>query len=327
MSKVSACMKKTGLAIRNFFHTIFTPVRKLSHYIEGKRGFLYKRSRHEKIIFGILFLIFVVYAFSLVYPLFWLVINSLMDTFEYNLNVQNLQPFKMPTRLVWENYAEALNNLDDRITFPKMFFNSIWYSCVGSFLTVFMSSVVAYCLSRFKFPGRDFLYAVAIFSMTIPIIGTMGAQFKLEVDMGVYNTPLHVIVVNIGGLGGMYFLVMHGFFKNVSPAYAEAVYIDGGGEFTVFFRVILPIAMPMMFVLMLMNFIGCWNDYTAPTLYLPSFPTLASGMYQVANTLQRTGRVPIYFAGLVLSVIPILILFIIFGNKMMTSVSIGGLKG
>ena len=82
-----------------------------------------------------------------------------------------------------------------------------------------------------------------------------------------------------------------------------------------------------MFVLMLMNFIGGWNDYTAPTLYLPSYPTLASGMYQVANTLQRTGRVPIYFAGLVMSVIPILLLFCVFGNKMMTSVSIGGLKG
>lgn len=327
MSKTVNCMSKAGQSIVKFFKAVAGPFRRASHRIESKRGFLFKRSKREKVIFGILFLIFCVYAFTLIYPLFWLIINSLKDTFEYNMNVQNLEPFKFPSKLVWQNYVEVMNNLDDRITFPGMFFNSLWYAGVGSFLSVFMSSVVAYCLSRFEFRGRNVLYAVAIFSMTIPIVGTMGAQFKLEVDIGIYDSPLHVIVLNLGGLGGIYFLIMHGFFKNISHAYSEAVYIDGGGEFVVFFRVMLPQGMSMMFVLMLMNFIGGWNDYTATTLYLPSYPTLASGMYQVANTLQRTGRVPIYFAGLVMSVIPILLLFCVFGNKMMTSVSIGGLKG
>ena len=209
-----------------------------------------------------------------------------------------------------------------------MFFNSLWYAGVGSFLSVFMSSVVAYCLSRFEFRGRNVLYAVAIFSMTIPIVGTMGAQFKLEVDIGIYDSPLHVIVLNLGGLGGMYFLIMHGFFKNISHAYSEAVYIDGGGEFVVFFRMMLPQGMSMMFVLMLMNFIGGWNDYTAPTLYLPSYPTLAAGLFEYKSIAPRgAGGIPVYYAGLIIAMIPAIILFAVFSNRIMSSISIGGLKG
>lgn len=312
---------------KNFFQKIYSPFKRFSHYLDAKRGFLFKRSKPEKVIFGIVFVLFLLYAASLLYPLVWLTVNSLMDSFEYNSNVQNLDPFALPTKLVWGNYAEVLNNLDDSVSFPLMFLNGMWYSVISAFLCVFMPATVAYCLSKFQFPGRDVIYGVAIFSMTIPIIGNMGAQFKFEVDIGIYDTIFHVIITNLGGLGGFYFLVMYGFFRNISSAYAEAVYIDGGGEFVVYFRVMLPQASPILLMLMIMSFIGGWNDYMTPILYLPSFPTVASGMYLVSNTLQRTGRSPIYFAGLVISMIPVLILFAAFGNKMMNSVSIGGLKG
>ena len=94
-----------------------------------------------------------------------------------------------------------------------------------------------------------------------------------------------------------------------------------------YFKVIFPQSMPVVIALGIMGLIGMWNDYMTPLLYLPSFPTIASGMYLVRESMIRTGKDPIYFAAVVLSVIPVLVLFICFSDTIMKNMSIGGLKG
>ena len=122
-------------------------------------------------------------------------------------------------------------------------------------------------------------------------------------------------------------MVYYGFFKSVSWFYAEAAQIDGAGPFTIFFRIMLPQAVPIMLTYAITNAIFNWNEYQTIILYLPSFPTLASGLFDYKAQADRLGNIPIYFAGLVLSMIPTILLFSVFSNKVMTSLSIGGLKG
>lgn len=129
------------------------------------------------------------------------------------------------------------------------------------------------------------------------------------------------------GAGGVGFLVIYAFFKNISWEYAEAAFIDGAGHFTVFFKIMLPMAVPVVGALALLNGIGAWNAYMDVLLYNPDWPTLASGLYGLSRTLPRLGNTPAYYAALVIALIPILVLFCIFSDKIMKNFSVGGLKG
>ena len=126
---------------------------------------------------------------------------------------------------------------------------------------------------------------------------------------------------------GFNFIVLYGFFANVSWSYAEAVFIDGGGHATVFFKIMLPQAFPPMMTLAIMSFIGCWNDYMTTLLYMPDYPTLASGIYKIQTTMKRDGHYPLYFAGLVIATIPVIVIYSLFSDMIMKNFTVGGLKG
>lgn len=281
------------------------------------------RSRGEKIVFAIVFAIFVLYAASLIYPFVWAFINSLKGSLEYSGG----DPFALPKTPLFSNYADAfeLLELDDGTTFFDMIFNSVWYTGLAAFLGVFMSCVTGYCISKYEFKAKKYIYSVAIFCMTIPIVGSMGAYYKLIGELGLYDTPMYAVVANLSSWG-FNFLVMYGFFKNVSWTYAEAAFVDGGGHFTVFFRIMLPLAIGPIVTLFVVSAIGHWNDYMTMILYIPSYPTLASGLYAFQANAIREVNYPVYFAGLLISLAPVLVLFAFCSDIMMSNMNVGGIK-
>lgn len=288
---------------------------------------LTKRSKGEKVLYGIIFVIFALYALSLLYPLVYLLMNSLRGMLSYNRD-----PMAFPTELRFDNYITALTGMKmitsvgRDVYLPEMFFNSIWYCAVVILGSVLMSSFTGYALSKYDFKLKPVIYTLAIFSMTIPVVGTTGSMFKLVSDLNIYNTPMYAILYSLGGFG-FNFLVMYGFFKNVSWSYAEATFIDGGGHFTVFFRIMMPQASMSILTLAIISFIGVWNDYMTVLLYLPDYPTLASGLYKIQKSFTRGGNYPAYYAGLVIATIPVLIIFASFSDTIMNNFSVGGLKG
>lgn len=286
------------------------------------------RTGGEKIVFGIVFALFMIYSISMLYPIFWMIVNSFKDYTEFTLDIYMGKVFDLPDKWLFKNYITVFSMIKtpDGIGLIEMLFNNIWQACLPLITGTICSTYFAYVMSRFEFRGRNLLYAVVIFTFTIPVIGNGGAAFKLISDLGLYNNPLYYII-NTLGFGGMGFMIYYGFFKNIPYSYAEAVYIDGGGEYTVFFKIILPQATPIITALCVGSFIGSWNDYLTPLLYMPSYPSLASGMYLVKNTLLRSGRTSIYYAGLVATTIPVIIMFLCFSDTIMNNMSIGGLKG
>lgn len=288
---------------------------------------LTKRSKGEKVLYGIIFALFLLYAISLLYPLIYLLMNSLRDMLSYNRD-----PMAFPKEFRFQNYVTAMTGMmmitstGREVYLPEMFFNSLWYCAVTILGSVLMSSFTGYALSKYNFKAKPVIYTLAIFSMTIPVVGTTGSMFKLVSDMGIYNTPMYAILYSLGGFG-FNFLVMYGFFKNISWSYAEATFIDGGGHFTVFFRIMLPQASMSILTLAIISLIGVWNDYMTVLLYLPDYPTLASGLYRIQKSFTRTGDYPSYYAGLVIATIPVLVVFTAFSDTIMNNFSVGGLKG
>lgn len=294
---------------------------------------LSKRSPYERILFAFVFVIFAIYALSLLFPLCYLFTTSFKDSYVYETDIINGRLFALPklTELDFRNYPEALSKMFIMDTYGReiylyeMFFNSIWYTIGSSLGGVLVSSFTAYALSKYRFVGRNAIYAVIIFTMTIPIIGSTGSTLKLLSTLKIYNTPFFLITALSGF--GFNFMILYGFFKSLPWSYAEAVFIDGGGHFTAFFKIMLPQAKASIITLVIMAGIGAWNDYTTALLYMPDFPTIASGLYRVQEVAVDTGDMPMYFAGLTLSIVPVIVLFSCCSDTIMKNFTMGGLKG
>ncbi len=306
---------------------------KLKKESKDQASVLTKRTKGEKVLFGVVFLIFVVYSVTLIYPLLFLFINSFQDPLTYIMaRIQpGYNPFALPEKWLLENYAgifklSVVDSVGKDIYMYQMLFNSVWYCAFTVLGSVMMCCCTGYILSKYKFKASGVIYMLIVFSMTIPVVGTSGSSLKLAYTLGLYNTPWWVLLNSLIGWG-FNFMVMYGFFKNISWSYAEAVFIDGGSDFTAFFKVMLPQAKMAIITLCVVTFITSWNNYEASLLYFPNYPTLASGLYRLKLTATRSGDFPSYYAGLMFSVIPLIIVYASCSDIIFKNFSIGGLKG
>ncbi|MBQ4098975.1 MAG: carbohydrate ABC transporter permease [Clostridia bacterium] len=294
--------------------------------IKDSGSVLYKRTKGEKVIYAIIFAFFALYTALMVFPFIWLFISSFKSSYNYLEDIDHFRVMALPTKWMFENYAKAFVELEhDGTNLFGMFFNSIWYTAVVVIEGVFFSACTGYSLSKYKFKCKNLIYTVAVVSMTIPVVGTLPASFRLSAALRIYDTPLQPIVTCAGGFG-FNFLIMYAFFKNMPWSYAEAVFMDGGNDFIAFFKVMLPMAVGPIVTLSIIASISCWNDYTSIILFMPSYQTVASGLYFVQLTMFE--KFPtIYYAALFISMIPVIVVFAIFSEQIMKNMSVGGLKG
>ncbi len=292
-----------------------------------------RASKSERIIFAVVFIVFLIYSLAFLYPLFYLGINSLHDSLDYlDMIASGNGLLTIPKQLHFENYKTAFNELymltstGRKVLVPEMYMNTIWWSVSGVVASLMTNAMTAYVLAKYNFRGSKFLYALFIAIMILPVTGNGGAKMAMVKKVGLYNSPLYNLVISMGGWG-THFLVLYGVFKNVSWSYAEAVFLDGGGHITVFFKIMLPqVIMPMLSV-GIVSFIGGWNDEMTPLLYTPDIPTIASGLYKIQTTFLRAGDTPAYFAGLFVSILPMILLYYITSSTIFKHFSFGGLKG
>ena len=287
-----------------------------------------KRTTPQQIVFAVVFVIFSLYALSLLYPFIWAFYNSMKTMDEYRDNT-----FSLPDRFNLTNYAEAFRSFKistsggGEVGLVRMFLNSILLTSLTTFLAVIGSSCVAYVISKFKFRGSGFVYTAAVFIMIVPTIGSTPALYRLMENMGLKNNLVACAMI-MGGCFGMYFMMMYGTFQSLSWTYAEAGYIDGANDFIIFFRIMLPQVGGQCLALCLICSIGVWNEYFTPYVFMPDLPTLSTGLYtyQVQLLESYDKNYPLFFAGLLICCVPMLIVFICFQNTLMNNVSAGGIK-
>ena len=269
----------------------------------------------------IVFILFALYAFTLIFAMLWAFSASLKSQNEFYENINGL-----PREWMFSNYITAFSSVQaNGKNMFVMFWNSVWYSCGGALLGVLTSSITAYVVAKYKFPGRGLIYGIALVTMMIPIVGSFPSQYKVYTALGIIDTPF-LLVTKAAGFG-FNFIVLFSFFKTLSWTYAEAGFIDGASHLKVFFRIMLPQALPVIGSLFMVSVVQLWNEYMEPNLFLQSYPTLSSGLYIFQLEMTRGINYPVLFAGLIVSVIPVIILFVCFQKTMMESMSVGGIKG
>ena len=306
--------------------------KKGSKISKDEASILSKRTTGEKILFVIMFGVFSLYAIALVFPLILLIINSLKDPlYKILADLNGISPFALPDVWHFENYIEVFGyqvaSTSGKMTnIAQMFLYSLYFSVTQVLIPVFTCTCVGYVLSKYEFKGSNFIYAVIITTMTIPVVGTGASALKLAHDLGTYDNPIMDIITHFTGYG-FNFMVMYGFFKNVSWSYAEAVLIDGGDDFDAFFKVMLPQATSAIITICIISFISVWNNYERPLIYFPSYPPLAAGLYMLKREAMNDANAPFYFAGLVFATLPLCVVYAMFSETIFKNFSVGGLKG
>lgn len=270
------------------------------------------------------FLFFLIEAIIQVFPFLWVINNALKTTNEYYDSA-------MAITRTWKiaNFAKVFTEfkVDGTIGYLTMFWNSTWQTFVYLFVNLFSSMFIAYALAKFRFPGRGLLYGIMIFTQTIPIVGTGAAGYKLRYQWGMVNNPWTMWLSWAVGFDYSAF-ILYGTFQGVSNSYAESAEIDGANEFDILFKIIFPQIVPAMLALMVTNFVARWNDYTTSQIYLNKYPTLAYGMFlfQKESSYMSDGK-GIYFASLIMTAIPGVLMYACFQGLIINNISVGGLKG
>ena len=280
----------------------------------------------------LLFAILVIYTICLIAPLLWGVLTSLKGKYDFRSNI-----FGLPKKWLFSNYTDAFQAYAKRVpakeggfewvTMGGMIVNSALYSLGCSLVRTLCTCLVAYVTAKFsKFFFSKVVYYLVIVVMILPIVGSMPSELALARSLGLYDHIWGMWVMQFNFLGA-YYLVFHAMFKGVPKDFAEAAYIDGASEFTVLVRIMLPMVKSTFFIIVLLYFIGYWNDYQTPMLYIPSHPTMANGLHSFSQSTDNAlATIPMKLTGCMLMLLPILVLFLIFHNKMLGNISMGGLK-
>lgn len=276
----------------------------------------------------------IIYCLSLFIPLIWMMINSVKGYEEYYMRPS----YMWPQKFVWSNYKYVLSELTvtlstskGRITYGlgDMIVNSFVWAIANSLLYVVVLTVCAYVIAKYKFVGRNFLFSLGIIVMILPIIGSMGASMQMKKALGIYdNMFLTIITSPVCAFSGTNFLIMYAAFKGIPWAYAESVFMDGGGHLRAFLWVMLPMVLPTCTVLLVLGFIGGWNSYEVFLIWLPSYANLAYGMYYFQANASLTGAtMPQVLAGFVVVSVPTAVLYLASQGLIMSKFTVGGLKG
>ncbi len=317
------------------------------------------RSKGEKIIIWIVFGILAVYAFTLIYPFFYLIMNTfklngiIRDTTTGETVLQGFRgdPMGLPSWIrfkeeyrasgesgtgeyAWlyafkHNYGYVFDP-ENGMNILSMFVNSILLSVGQTFVGMALTCMAAYVLAKYRFKGNNFIYVTTIVASMVPTVGASAATYKLMFNAGFLSGSMLYnyvgVLFMVGAFGGP-FLYLHSFFKAIPWSYGESAQLDGASDFRIFVQIMLPLASNGVLTFTIMRFLGSWNEYWGAYLYFGRFKTLAVGLEEISTFMTNRKRYTELFAAMVITIIPVFIFYAIFQKQLMRNTIGGGLKG
>lgn len=294
-----------------------------------------KHKNKARVLYSVIFIVLFLYVISIFLPVLWGVLTSLKDQTDFRVNVLGL-PKGWPWEWHWENFFKVFNGFYEQVTTPgvgrrrvyfsEMLLYTLLYAGGSAIIQTIVPCVVAYLTARFRYKFSAFINALVIVLMVVPIVGSAPSEMQILRALNMYDTIWGNYIQKFNFLG-MYYLVFYAAFKIVPPDFYEAAYVDGASEMRVMVSIGFPMVRNVIGTVLLIKFIDFWNDYQTPLLYLPSYPTLARGVFRLSQNSQGDfATVPFRMAGCMFLAIPILVLFLIFKEKLMGNLSMGGIK-
>ncbi len=278
-----------------------------------------KRNVLEQIGYGILYSILGVIAFFQIYPLIWLVLFSLKS----NQEVFNASPFALPIDPKWGNYI----NVWTQGNISLYFFNSVWITAVSVTLTVLAASLVTFAITRMQWKLSKLVLGLFMIGLMIPVHSTLIPLFDFFLKLNLIDHPLAIILTYTAFNLPLTIMILLGFYYALPREIEEAAVIDGCSVHRIFFQITLPMTMPVISTTAIINMIYNWNEFVFINTFISSdkFKTLTVGIQNFIGQYSTDwGAIG---ATLVISILPILIVFFFLSNKIVEGIASGAVKG
>ncbi len=257
-------------------------------------------------------------AVTCLYPLLWMVASS-FKTQETIFNDISL----IPKKFHFENYYFALSESD----FGRYLLNSVFYTVAVVIAIVIIASMAAYAFSRLRFPGRNIIFAVFIAAMMIPIPGSFVALFVLLNKLHLRDTPLGYILCMINVGLSMSIFLLKTFFDTMPRELEDAARIDGCSKIGIWRHVALPLAKPVLAVVVVLNALNVWNEYVLALVIFDNKNLMPLQRALMIFQGEFLTNYPLLMAGLTVTALPIIIVYLLMQKYIVKGVTSGALFG
>lgn len=265
---------------------------------------------------GGLWLLLAAGAVVMFFPIYWMFVTAIRPRDEVFSGDVNL----LPTGWVWSNFTDALNHMP----FLSWAWNSLVIAVVAVVITVSINLLCGYAFAKFRFAGRDILFIAVLSALMIPIQVIIVPLFLVVSDLGLLNSYWGVILPRAAEAFGIF--MVRQFMVSIPDELLEAARLDGASELTIFLKVVLPLSKPIIAVLIIFTFMWRWNDFVLPLVILTD-----QEMYTVQVGLnllkgQYNTEWTELMAIALLSLIPMLVIFVFFQRQLIQGIAGTGLK-
>lgn len=275
------------------------------------------QTKASKVGTVILYIVLLMIAFVMLLPFVWMLSASLkLDRDVFTFPVEWL-----PKNPRWSNYIDIWTT----IPLSTYVLNTVKITLVVTFLQLFTSSFAAYAFSKLRFRGKDILFLGYIATIAMPWQVYMLPQYVMMSKMGLNNTHLSIIILQAFSAFGVF--MMKQFYEGVPTSLCEAARVDGMTEYGIYFKIMLPLSKPALSTLTIFTFVNTWNDFLGPYIYLTrdKLKTIQVGMRAFIG--QYSQDYGLIMAVSVVSLIPVVVVFLSLQKYFVEGIASTGLKG
>ncbi|NMA85130.1 MAG: carbohydrate ABC transporter permease [Epulopiscium sp.] len=263
-----------------------------------------------------IYLVLIALSICFLIPVIWVLLSS----FKSGAELFSWPPTIWPEKFILDNFQIAFK----KGNFGLYFWNSTYSTILATLLTLLINTMAGYALAKFEFKGRNLFFIGFISTLMIPLEVIMIPIFQVLKTLRMYNRMLGIIIPPAATPTGVF--LMRQYLLSVPDSLLEAARIDGAGEWKLFSKIIMPIAKPVLAVLTIFSFMWRWNDFLWPLLVIND-PNLYTVQLAIANF---TGQFSVDWNSLlamaVVTMIPVLIVFLIFQKQFVRGMVISGMK-
>lgn len=256
----------------------------------------------------------------MLYPLLWMVSSSFKPDNEIFTSSSLI-----PNAFSLDSYRRGWNGLS--VSFGRFFLNSLMIAILAVVGNLMSCSLAAYAFTRLRFAGRNFWFALMLGTLMMPQHAVLIPQYVLFLNLGWVNTILPLVVPKFLAMDAFFIFLMVQFFRGIPRELDEAATMDGCGPWRIYFKVILPLSMPVLATAAIFSFIWTWDDFFAPLIYLNDAKsyTVQLGLRTFVDSSGQSDWSAL-FAMSTLAVLPVFVLFLFFQRLLIEGIATTGMK-
>ena len=280
--------------------------------------------RQRTLINFITYLLLALGAAMVLVPFWWMVKTSLTA----QTRLFEFPPQLFPDPVVWRNYIEAWNALP--VSFTRFTANTIFITILAMTAEILTCSIVAYGFARFRFPGRNFLFLLMLSTMMLPGVVTLVPTFILWRELRLIDTYDPMTLGAWFAWGPSYIFLLRQFFLTLPKEIEEAARLDGANTFQIFWHIMLPLVKPALLAIAVLSFIGNWNNFMGPLIYLNSgekYPLIMALKFFEQSLSKEAPLFHYMMAMTTMMSFPLLMLYFFMQRTLIEGITAGAVKG